>query len=72
MKLFTLQLPVFILAAHIGTHAIADDSLEIDDAWTPEAPPVSKVMAAYMEIENETPQDRKAVALQCSAFERAG
>ena len=71
MTLSIRHLPFFILAALISTPAMADDSLEIDDAWIAEAPPVSKVMAAYMEIENETPADRQAVALQCSAFERA-
>jgi hypothetical protein len=50
---------------------LADNKLEIDDAWIAEAPPVSKVMAAYMEIENETTQDRQAIAMQCREFERA-
>jgi hypothetical protein len=50
---------------------LADNKLEIDDAWIAEAPPVSKVMAAYMEIENETSQDRQAISMQCREFERA-
>jgi hypothetical protein len=50
---------------------LADNKLEIDDAWIAEAPPVSKVMAAYMEIENETSQDRQAISMQCHEFERA-
>ena len=50
---------------------IAGDKLEIEDAWIAEAPPVSKVMAAYMTIENETSQARKAVSMQCKAFDRA-
>lgn len=28
-------------------------------------------MAAYMEIENETRQDRQAISMQCEEFERA-
>jgi copper(I)-binding protein len=71
MKLFTRRLTILIPAILISHFAIADDALEIDDAWIAEAPPVSKVMAAYMEIENETQQDRKAVSMQCGEFERA-
>jgi copper(I)-binding protein len=64
-------LPLIILALSGAHHALADDKLEIDDAWIAEAPPVSKVMAAYMEIENETSQDRQAISIQCGEFERA-
>jgi copper(I)-binding protein len=65
------ELTIFFLATAISTSLVADGVLEIDDAWIAEAPPVSKVLAAYMEIENESSQDRQAVALQCEAFERA-
>ena len=71
MKLFARRLPIIILATLISHFAIADDKLEIDGAWIAEAPPVSKVMAAYMKIENETQQDRQAVSMQCKKFERA-
>jgi copper(I)-binding protein len=71
MKLLTRTLPIIIISSLSAHVAIADDALEIDDAWIAEAPPVSKVMAAYMEIENETQQDRQAVAMQCKEFERA-
>jgi len=71
MKLFARRLPIIILVTLISHFAIADDKLEIDDAWIAEAPPVSKVMAAYMKIENETQQDRQAVSMQCKEFERA-
>jgi len=71
MKLLARTLPLLIVTT-LGSHfAIADDKLEIDDAWIAEAPPVSKVMAAYMEIENETLQDRQATSMQCKDFERA-
>lgn len=71
MKLFTEKLPLILLASLTSLFAIADNRLEIDDAWIAEAPPVSKVMAAYMEIENETAQDRQAVSLECKEFARA-
>ena len=71
MKSISRQLALFILASSINAHAIADDAVEIDGAWIAEAPPVARVLAAYMEIENETDQNRQAVAMQCEAFERA-
>ena len=51
--------------------ALADVAIEIDDAWIPEAPPVSTVMAAYMEIDNESTHQRQATAVACREFERA-
>lgn len=71
MKLFARRLAVIIPAILLSHFANANDTLEIDDAWIAEAPPVSKVMAAYMEIENETGEQRQAVSMQCKEFERA-
>jgi copper(I)-binding protein len=70
MKPLIQQLPALFLLTLAGNSTATDDALEIEDAWIAEAPPVSKVLAAYMEIENETDQDRKAIAMQCEAFER--
>jgi len=72
MKLLTRSLQIIIPAILISHIAIADDKLEIDDAWMAEAPPASTVMAAYMEIKNETGQDRQAVSMQCDEFDRTG
>lgn len=71
MKLLTRPLPLLLILSLSSHFTLADDKLEIDDAWIAEAPPVSEVMAAYMEIENETRQDRQAVSMQCNEFERA-
>lgn len=71
MKLSISKLLFIILALFTGHHVLADDKLEIEDAWIAEAPPVSKVMAAYMEIDNETAQDRVATSITCKEFERA-
>jgi len=71
MKLLARTLPLIIISTLSSQFVIADDKLEIDDAWIAEAPPVSKVLAAYMEIENETRQDRQATSMQCKEFERA-
>ena len=71
MKLFLRNLALIVCALATSHAVLADNKLEIDDAWIAEAPPVSSVMAAYMEIENETAQDRQAIAIQCREFERA-
>jgi copper(I)-binding protein len=71
MKLFTRILPLTVYVFLASHNLFADSRLEIDDAWIAEAPPVSKVMAAYLEIENKTSEDRQAIAIQCSEFERA-
>ena len=71
MKIYIESFPAIILLLFMSNAVFASDKLEIDDAWIAEAPPVSKVMAAYMEIENETKQDRQATSMQCKEFERA-
>jgi copper(I)-binding protein len=71
MKLLNRRLKLIVPAILISQIAIADDKIEIDDAWLAEAPPTSSVMAAYLKIENETGQDRQAVSMQCKEFDRA-
>ncbi|MBT8128633.1 MAG: copper chaperone PCu(A)C, partial [Gammaproteobacteria bacterium] len=51
--------------------AHAGELLQIEDAWLAEAPPVSKVMAAYMTIDNDRQQQQQAVAMVCKEFQRA-
>ena len=50
--------------------AHAGELLEIKDAWLAEAPPVSKVMAAYMTIDNDSQHPQQAVAMVCKEFAR--
>ncbi len=71
MKALSQQLPAFFLATLASSGACASGEIGIDNAWLAEAPPVSRVLAAYMDIENRSTQDRQAVAVQCEAFERA-
>ena len=71
MNTLIRTLAITVISTLISHHAVAGDQLEIDDAWIAEAPPVSTVMAAYMEIENSSSQDRQATSMQCSEFERA-
>ncbi len=71
MKLSKVQFPLLIYTILVCQQALAENRLEIDHAWIAEAPPVSKVMAAYMEIENESPRDRLATSMDCQEFDRA-
>lgn len=71
MMFSTPRYLLMMFATLFSHYALADDKLEIEDAWIAEAPPVSKVMAAYLEIENETRQDRQAIRISCDGFERA-
>ncbi|MGB5278597.1 MAG: copper chaperone PCu(A)C [Gammaproteobacteria bacterium] len=71
MKLSIEKCLLFIFATLMSYGVLAGNTLEIDDAWIAEAPPVSKVMAAYLKIENETERERQATAMQCEEFERA-
>ncbi len=71
MKLSRLQPATAVVLALAALSAGADEPLEVDDAWIAEAPPVSRVMAAYMEIENESGEDREATSILCADFERA-
>jgi copper(I)-binding protein len=71
MKHATNTFLLTITAVLMCQKVLADNQLEIDDAWIAEAPPVSKVMAAYLEIENKTQHDRRATSMECEEFERA-
>lgn len=71
MKPLSRLLPVLFLATLASGSVCADGEIGIDNAWLAEAPPVSRVLAAYMEIENRSTRDRQAIAIQCEAFEHA-
>lgn len=54
----------------LGSFAHAAESLEIKDAWSPEAPPVAKVMAGYMTIKNVSDHEIKIVSLKSKLFKK--
>jgi copper(I)-binding protein len=69
MKTF-MKASLFILSTGlIVTNAHASGGMEVDDVWVREAPPNAKVMAAYMELENETDKKKVLVAVESNAFE---
>ena len=65
-SLFTL----FFLASFFNQTASAQSSLIIKNTWVAEAPPVSKVMAAYMEIENPSDQSLTIISATSDSFEQ--
>ena len=58
-----------VLLFSIST-AHAASSLKIENAWSPEAPPVAKVMAGYMKIENISNKDVKILSAKSDLFKR--
>lgn len=54
----------------LSSFAHAADSLVIKDAWSPEAPPVAKVMAGYMTIKNVSDHEVKIVSVKSKLFNK--
>lgn len=50
--------------------AHADNSIKIENAWSPEAPPVTKVMAGYMRITNLSDKNLKVKSIKSNLFKR--
>lgn len=46
----------------------AADSLKIENTWSPESPPVAKVMAGYMKISNISNKDVKIKSAKSALF----
>ena len=52
------------------TTAYAASSIKIENAWSPEAPPVVQVMAGYMKIHNLSNKDIKIKSATSNSFKR--
>jgi len=50
--------------------AFSAGSLSIENAWSPEAPPVAKVMAGYLKIKNNSNNDIKIQSASSNLFNR--
>lgn len=50
--------------------AYSADSIKIVNAWSPEAPPVTKVMAGYMKIINNSNKNLKIQSAKSKLFKR--
>lgn len=66
------KLTVFLalLASLLTTSSGAANELSIEDAWIREAPPVSKVQAAYMQIHNNTNKELAVISASSPSFGR--
>jgi copper(I)-binding protein len=57
-----------MLLASVANAAQAEQVIVFEDAWIAEAPPVSKVLAAYMVIKNTGDEDMKVISAQSDDF----
>lgn len=60
---------IFGISCLIGT-AHAANTIKVENAWSPEAPPVTKVMAGYMKIKNISNKDVKIKSAKSKLFKR--
>ncbi len=70
MSLFKILSRLLVVCLFSITTANAADSLQVENAWSPEAPPVAKVMAGYMKITNLTNNDIKILSAKSNLFKR--
>lgn len=70
MILIKLLNRIFFVFLFLISTANAADSLTIENAWSPEAPPVAKVLAGYMKINNLSNKDIKIKSVKSNLFER--
>lgn len=68
MKTHISSLVALVLFGLTLEAASAESSLEIDDLWIAEAPPVSKVLAGYMQIKNTGDTDKKLISASSVDF----
>jgi len=61
---------VFFIYLLLTNSAHSAESVKIENAWSPEAPPVVKVMAGYMKINNLSNKDIKIKSLKSTFFKR--
>ena len=59
---------IFITYLLLISSVNAAASLKIENAWSPEAPPIAKVMAGYMKIVNLSNKDIKITSAKSNLF----
>ena len=69
MKLRSL-LTAFLITLFFSHTTIAASALTFDGAWIAEAPPSSRVMVAYMKINNSGDQVAKIVSASSESYQR--
>jgi len=66
--LINLSFSTFLLGFSLT--ALAADKLLVEDAWIPEAPPVSRVLAGFATFKNPSDKDIEIVSIASSGFGR--
>lgn len=64
----SLKTLIFLSTFFAMNIANAASSLKIENSWSPEAPPVTKIMAGYMKISNITKKDVKIKSIESPLF----
>lgn len=70
MSFIRIVRPVFLISLLFVSTVNAANSVKIENAWSPEAPPVIKVMAGYMKINNLSNKDIKIQSAKSSLFNK--
>ncbi|MCK4864200.1 MAG: copper chaperone PCu(A)C [Gammaproteobacteria bacterium] len=61
---------IFFVSLFSISSANAASAIKIENPWSPEAPPVAKVMAGYMKIYNLSNKDIKIQSAKSSVFKK--
>jgi len=70
MKTRNIIITSFFLALFSLNQASADEYVAVQNAWIREAPPMIKIMAAYLQIENSSDKPLTLISAESSEFER--
>ncbi|MCK4742715.1 MAG: copper chaperone PCu(A)C [Sulfuriflexus sp.] len=68
--MFNFKNAIAVLLITLTSPFVVAENLTIDDAWIREAPPVSRVQAAYAIFKNDQSSDIEIVSASSSAFKK--
>lgn len=68
MSLRKTTISIFFIGLFLANTAFAATSISVEKAWSPEAPPIAKVMAGYMKINNISNIDVKIKSAKSTLF----
>ena len=68
MSLSKTAVSIFFVSLFLANSALAASSINVEKAWSPEAPPIAKVMAGYMKINNISNKDVKIKSAKSALF----
>lgn len=68
--LFFKRISAGIISLLFVTSINAASAIKIENAWSPEAPPVVKVMAGYMKLNNLSNKDIKILSAKSNLFRK--